>query len=146
MIVVPFRAEHMQRIEIQDAQVWDMEFLQETYPEALEHGSTGFTAIDNRVVLASAGVIPLDLHRAMAWAHLSKHAGPHMRGITRAVRLFLDTCEFKRVEAYISETFPAGRRWISMLGFNCETPEPMRNFFANGNGAFLYSRVKTQWQ
>lgn len=81
-------------------------------------------------------------HRAIGWTVLSRHAGPNMRQLTRIVTAWLDGLGFARLEMYVDAQFPQGVRWARMLGFALETPLPMRHFLPNGNGAYLFGRVR----
>jgi hypothetical protein len=41
----------------------------------------------------------------------------------------------------VDANFAQGRRWAELLGFNCETPQPMRHYLPNGHDAYLYARI-----
>lgn len=95
-------------------------------------------------VLCVGGVITDESwpHRAIGWTVLSAHAGPFMRAVTRAVRDWLAQRPERRVEFYVDAQFPQGVRWAHLLGFTLETPLPMRHFLPNGNGAYMFGRVR----
>lgn len=95
------------------------------------------------VVLCVGGVAmdPAWPHRGVVWSLVSAHAGPYMTGLTRAVRDWLDQVPVKRFELYVDAQFPQGARWARLLGFELETPNPMRHFLPNGNGAYMFGRV-----
>ena len=40
----------------------------------------------------------------------------------------------------VDAAFPQAIRWACMLGFTCETPEPMRRYTPDGRDAYLFSR------
>lgn len=94
-------------------------------------------------VLCVGGVVldPAWPHRGVVWSLVSAHAGPHMLNLTRAVRAWLDQVPVRRFELYVDAQFPQGARWARLLGFQLETPEPMRHFLPNGNGAYMFGRV-----
>jgi len=141
MIVVPFKAEHLDRFQHQDAELINFDFMTETDFKLWETGDA-YTAIEGDEVLCCAGVHRLWPGRGVAWACLSKKAGKHMAAITRAVKRGLDLFEYDRIEAVVSSEFPQGHRWIRMLGFELETPKGMDKYFPNGDSAMLYARVK----
>ena len=97
--------------------------------------------VDGRVV-GCCGIAEIWTHRAMGWALLSGDCGRHMLEITRLVREALDLHPANRIETAVFTDFPAGRRWAELLGFACETPEPMRHYDARGRSAWLYARVR----
>lgn len=80
--------------------------------------------------------------RAYAWALLGRDAGPHMVSLTRAIRFQLSAAPFARVEMVVDVTFRAAARWAVALGFELETPVPLRCFLPSGHDAWIYSRIK----
>lgn len=92
-------------------------------------------------VIAVAGVTEAWEGRGIAWSLLSESAGRHMVSLTRAVRRYLDGLKYRRLEMYVDAQFSAGCRWAGLLGFERETPKPMRSFTPNGNAAYLYGRI-----
>lgn len=101
-----------------------------------------FSAVgEDGTVHAIAGVIPHWNGRAVAWAFVGFDAGPYMVRITREVKRFLATSGLRRVEASVRADFPAAVRWVEMLGFHRETPEPMRGYGPSGESCYLYARV-----
>ncbi len=133
-----FHAEHLEQIDAQDAQrAWvsgNAEAL------AASPGTARTLLLDGQPI-ASAGVVEVWPGRGYAWALLSAEAGRYMVRITRAVREFLDGSGYRRVEMAVDADFAAGRRWAEMLGFVCETPQPMRAYAPNGRDCYLYARV-----
>lgn len=142
MKIVPFKAEHLDTMEAQSAQVELKTILPPGASKALER-TTAFTALDdNGRVLGCAGVQELWPGRDLAWAYLSKHAGPYMKGITRAVRDFLDIRAARRTEMAVDYEFKAGHRWAKMLGFRLEI-ERMDGYLPNGGAATQYVRLQS---
>lgn len=143
MNITRFKAEHLSALELQDSQAYfGSELMTPGYGLQME-AAGGFTAIaDDGVVLGCGGCVEVWAGRAIAWALVSRHAGRNMRAIHRAVEGYFQAAPFRRVEAWVDEGFDAGERWLVMLGFQRETPEPMRGFRPDGGACFLYSRVK----
>lgn len=92
--------------------------------------------------IAAAGVVELWRDRGYAWALLGVDAAPHLLPITREIRSFLDALPCRRVEMAVDPEFPQALRWARMLGFERETPEPMRSYYPDGRSAYLYARVR----
>ena len=111
------------------------------YSEYLESGIS-YTGIKNNSVLWCAGILPMWEGRGHAWALISKHVGPGgMIYLTRFCESFFTNCGINRIEAHVSPEFNEAIRWIELLKFKRETPEPMRKFSPTGEDMFLYARV-----
>jgi hypothetical protein len=142
MEIVPYKAEHLEALKLQEAQQDLSGFVTPADAKALEQGDA-YTAMDGDEVLVCAGVMPIWKGRGMAWAYVSQNAGRRMLALTRAVQRFFEVAQYDRIEAAVEENFKAGHRWARLLGFKCETPEPMAKFLPNGSAARLYARVKS---
>jgi hypothetical protein len=141
MQIVPFIASHAASIVLQPMQRFGP-VISDADARTLEAVGPCYSALgDDGRVLACAGLIPQWEGRALAWGMVAHDAGPHLVRITREVRRFLASCGYARVEAAVDALFPAAIRWIEMLGFERETPEPMRNFAPSGRPAYLYARL-----
>lgn len=145
MHIVPLARHHPALLVIQPAQA--VPPLTEAQAQELAAAGPAFAAVaeDGRV-LAMAGVVPQwpehEDARAIAWAMVGFDAGPAMRRIHRAVVDFLARATYRRIEAHVHADFPAAIRWIEMLGFRRETPEPMQGFDPTGRACYLYARVR----
>ena len=143
MIITRFKAEHLAAIELQDAQQYFCsEISAPGYAAHLESMGGGFTGMVDGRVIVCAGCSEMWQGRAVAWALLSKDAGRHMMVLHRAVHGYMRAAPFRRIEAWVDEGFEPGERWLKMMGFTRETPEPMQGFRPDGGACFLYSRVK----
>lgn len=91
--------------------------------------------------IAAGGLVELWKGRAHAWALLGKEAKDHLLPITRAIRKHLARVPYKRVEMAVDAGFPQAIHWAFMLGFECETPEPMRAYSPEGRACYLFARV-----
>lgn len=141
MDVRPFHVDHLKAMRLQPSQAGRSHLLQGEVLEFLA-GLEAYTAFADGQPVAACGLAEIWPGRAMAWAFLAENAGPHLVGITRAVRKFLDLKAPARTELYVDADFEPGRRWAEMLGFSCETPQPMRNFEPDGRAQYMYSRVR----
>ena len=143
MIVTAFRPEHVRALELQQAQRYFVgDISSEAYGRMLAQSASAFTALDGGRVIACSGCVEIWDNRAMAWALVSKDAGRHMLGIHKAVAGFLAGAKWRRIEASVDVGFEAGMRWMAMLGFTCETPEPMRAYRPDGGDCYLFARIK----
>lgn len=140
MHIVPFQPKHLELMVLQPSQQSFSQYFNPTYGESLVVSGPCFTAIEDNYVFGCAGVVKQWDNRAIAWALLSEYAGVQFIRIHRAVKRFLETTDFKRVEAFVDAEFEAGHRWITMLGF--EREGYMKSFSPNGNDAVLYARIK----
>lgn len=100
-----------------------------------------WTALVAARPICCGGLVEMWPGRAYAWTVLSEDAAPHLLALTRGIRSLLDAAPFARVEMAVVADFKEGRRWAQLLGFVCETPSPMRNYFPDGRDAYLYART-----
>lgn len=143
MIITRFKASHLARLELQEAQSYfGSDISKPDYAATLEGTGGGFTGMVDGRVIACAGCSEVWQGRAIAWALLSKDASKHMMALHRAVHGYLKAAQYQRIEAWVDEGFEPGERWLQMMGFKRETPEPMQGFRPDGGACFLYSRVK----
>lgn len=143
MKIVKFRAAHLKALELQEAQKYfHADIGSPDYGAALEASKYSFTALEGDTVIGCGGVHEVWAGRAVAWALLSQHAGPHFRTIHRAALGFMEQSPWRRIEAVVEGGFDAGHRWLKLLGFTCETPDAMRAYSPSGVDFYQYSRVK----
>lgn len=142
MIVVPYVPAHFDGFEIQEGQYEMRDYITNDYADTLALIDS-YTVLVNGVVVAIGGVARQGVNRALAWALIGKNANAAvMRGLSKIVRSRLACLPYQRVEAIVREGFLPGHRWLKMLGFSCETPFGMVNWFPNGQKAYLYARVQ----
>ena len=139
MIMVPYKAEHMLTLQVQQAQCG-------TFPCTLEYaksaeGPQTWTALEGDEVLGVGGVMAIWEGRGTVWSILGVGARAHFVELHRACRKILDDAPQKRLESDCLCSFPAGHRWLRMLGFRLEAA-CARSYYPDGSDASLYSRVK----
>ena len=142
MEIVPFKAEHLRALSLQDAQAYLDGMITEADAQALEAQDIAYTGLVDGRPIVCAGIIVQWVGRAIAWAYLSREAGQHMPAIHRAVKRMFGALDIPRIEAHVTAGFEPGHRWVRMLGFKLETPEPMRKFLTTGEDAYLYARIR----
>lgn len=141
MRTIPYKAEHLKNLQLQDAQVEASKLISYEHQKALEN-EHAYTFVDDGEILLCAGVMPLWPQRAVIWSYFSRNAGRKMLAIIRVTVSILDEMPFDRIESAVEENFSQGHRFNKLIGFKLETPEPMQKYFPTGSAAFLYSRVK----
>lgn len=141
MIVRPWEKGDTARIEIQDAQAYmgTMANLDLDFTDLSEQGFA-WTGEHDGQVMGVAGLLPQWENRAIAWAVLSKHAGPHFAHIHKAVRRYLVHAPYRRIETTVDIGFPQGVRWMKMLGFELEGY--MKAYRPDGEDMLLFARVR----
>lgn len=140
MEIVPFKAEHILALQLQDEQAYSKPFITEEYAKWLE-GEYAFTALVDGKPIAVAGVTELWANRALMWSFLGKDAGPHLLAIHKATLRAIKALPYRRLEADTPCDFVEGHRWLKMLGFKLEA-ERMEAYLPNGGDSSLYARVR----
>lgn len=141
MIVVPFKAEHLGDILLQESQIaFQPSMLDVSYGKMLETAGPAFTAIYDEHVVACLGIIPQWENRAVAWGLIGIDAGRAFVSVHRAVRRFLELQQYARIETAVSSEFEEGHRWAQLLGFQKEGT--MRAYTPDGRDCDLYARLK----
>jgi RimJ/RimL family protein N-acetyltransferase len=140
MDIRPFHVEHLKALKLQPSQRQLGPSLNEEVYEFLSTLDAYTAFAPDGEPLACAGLMDIWPGRAMVWSFISENAGRHMVGVTRAVRQFLDLKAPRRIEAYVDADFPAGHRWIEMLGFTREGY--LHAFRPDGGDQILYSKVR----
>jgi hypothetical protein len=141
--IVPFEAAHLKAIEVQGHQALVRPLLDNPlYVESLMTGPA-YSAIENGVVIACAGLIIHWPGRAHAWTILSGDLNHNHRMllIHRAVAGYLKECPIARIEAVVQCDFQAGHRWMRLLGFKREV-ERMERYMPDGGPAAGYALVR----
>jgi hypothetical protein len=141
MIVRPWTLGDTKLVNLQPAQQYlhDWEIMSADLTE-LSNAGLAWTAEHDGVVLGIAGLMPQWENRALAWALISKEAGPHFRKFHGAVFRFLQMSDFRRIEATVDVGFDAGERWLKLLGFEYEGR--MTAYRPDGYDMLMYARIK----
>lgn len=142
MRVVPFRAEHLDRMAEQETEKRLAGYVEPGMARALQ-GPWAKTVLDGDEVLLCGGVHEIWAQRGYLWSYVAATAGRRFIVLHRLTQAFVDEAPFRRIEAAVQWRFEEGHRWMKLLGFTCETPDkPMRAFLPNGGDAALYAKVK----
>ena len=140
--VIPFHPAHLKALVLQPHQAFmGSQVASDGYGQVLADApGVAYTGMADGRIIACAGVMEIWAGRGAAWAFLAQDKPETFRQVHRAVKLFLDSSAMTRIEAYVDTDFPAAYRWMKLLGFERETPAPMRAF-AGSRDMYLYARV-----
>lgn len=140
MKVIPFNHEHMSVIRLQERNKgFDVFDTVELFKELEMFES--FTAIEeDGTILGCAGVVKMNINRAIAWSYLSEESKHKMFALTKAVKRFFEICGYNRIEMHVDCDFKEAHHWARMLGFEMEC-ERMRQFSPDGRDCALYAKV-----
>ncbi|MCP4328432.1 MAG: hypothetical protein GY791_08350 [Alphaproteobacteria bacterium] len=141
MRIVPFRAAHFDRLDLQAAQRFTMPYLTSGHGRFLETAGPAYSAIADGHVVGCAGLIPVWQHRAIGWALLSDAGPARFHSIHRTVRRHLDAASTRRIEIYVRSDHEHGHRWARALGFRFECG-PLCRFDPGGNDYDVYVRLR----
>lgn len=141
MQVVPYRAEHLDRLDLQEGQRYLTAHLPAELRKSLE-GDFSFTLLDGDEVICCAGLCEIWKGRALCWAYLADNIAPRRFAVLhKKVQRFLEVAPFDRIEATVDAGFEQGHRWVRLLGFQLEAP-CMRRHRPDGGDSALYARVR----
>jgi hypothetical protein len=143
IIIREFAPRDLVDMRVQPAQLAELHMLGDlaAYGQTVFDSGPAFSAIDeHHRVIGCAGLIINRPHHATAWAMLGD-LGPHgMLRATRAALSVLEATSMRRVDAIISTSFTAARKWAIALGFRFEGT--MQGWGPDGSDWALYARVK----
>jgi hypothetical protein len=138
--VVPFKAEHLAAIKLQNLQAHLSDWVTLEQGRGLEEYPS-YTALVDGTPIGAAGILYMWQGRAQAWAFLSDTGPANFLKGHRAVKKFLDGCYVQRLEMTVDCEFPEAHRWAKMLGFHMET-ERMKNYNPDGRDSAMYVRLR----
>lgn len=138
--IVPFRAEHLGVIKLQNMQAHLSEWVTLEEGRGLE-SHPSYTALLDGKPIGAAGLVHMWEGRAQAWAFLTNIGPKHFLKAHNSVKQFLDACYVKRVEMTCDTEFPAAHRWARALGFHMEI-ECMKHYSPDGRNSSLYVRIR----
>ena len=138
--IVPFKAEHLGVIKLQNMQAHLTEWGTMEEGRGLEtHPS--YTAMIDGKAIGAAGIIHMWQGRAQAWAFLTNIGPRHFLKAHNSVKQFLNACYVQRIEMTCDTDFPAAHRWAKSLGFHMEA-ERMKHYSPDGRDCSLYVRIR----
>ena len=139
MQLIAFEAAHLSQLTLQPAQQRMQRYCSEAYALALEAQCSFSLRSDTGQILACAGVVEEEPHRAYGWVLLSAVAPQVLVFIHKKIRRYLQRCPYLRVETVVDEGFAQGKRWMVLLGFEAEGR--LQHFYGEGQHVQLYART-----
>lgn len=135
----PFHVQVLMAQGVQPSQVQQVSHVPASYASVRRPPGLAMTVWDGDRILLCGGVIPTGPGAGLLWALLSAAAGGRMVWMHRATQRFLALEPLRRLEASVQEGFPAGCRWLEMLGFKYEGP--LEAYGPNGEDHLRYARI-----
>jgi len=136
MRIVPFQPEHLSRINLQGQQRRAFASLTPEWLQMLAQGGPSVSALVETRIIGSAGIVVQSADAGFLWGAISQDAGPYFIQLHRAACRLLAMPKLQRIEAVTEIDFAAGRRWLELLGFECEGRFSKDG--ANGEDHFRY--------
>ena len=118
--LVPFIREHRASLESAGSGENSKFTLKPQLLQTME-AQNSWTIMADGFPVACGGTIEHWPGRHQAWAQVSRHAGPHMKAVTRLSRQVLSLAT-GRIEMTVRKDFKPGQQWARLLGFSIETP------------------------
>ena len=138
--IEPFKARHLDDLELQPAQADLRAFLERGHALQLAEGTYAFTGFQDGRPVGCAGLIELWPGRDCAWSLLSDCGPRAFLNVHRTVVRFLEQRRTRRTEMTVDADHDAGQRWAELLGFRKEGL--MECYSPNGRDAYLYAKVR----
>jgi len=145
--VKPFHQNDITNIKVRKEQVEVLENLDNlrNYAIIIERVGNAVTVSKSGEVVFIGGVSPLHNHVGEGFFIFSENFPSvfkqHAKEIIKGMRdyIALHMFKFRRIQTHVRTDFPEARRFIEVLGFQCEGV--MRNYTPDNKDAYLYSRV-----
>lgn len=136
MMIIPFQVEHLSQINLQEQQRRAFASLTPDWLQVLAQSAPAVSAVVDEQIIGSAGIVVQSTDAGFLWGAISQDAGPYFIQLHRAACRLLATPKLQRIEAVTEIDFEAGRRWLELLGFECEGRFSKDG--ANGEDHFRY--------
>ncbi len=120
MNVIPFRPEHLAQINLQERQRRTISHMTTEWLQVLAQGGTAVSAVVDDRIIGSAGIVVQSVDLGFLWGAISQDAGRYFIHLHRAAIRLLEIPRLQRIEAVTEVDFQQGRRWLELLGFECE--------------------------
>ena len=141
--VVPYRPVHLEILlagDLQPAQRRIVSHVPADAARVLKLPGMALTALEGDHVIMTGGAIPLANRFGVLWAVLSEDAGRYMMRLHRGTQRFIEIGNWRRLEASVEQDFPAGCRWLELLGFTREGP--LACYGDDGSDHWRYAKVQ----
>ena len=137
MNIITFQPEHLHRMRLQARQHAAIAWSDAKYLTALKSLGPAVTGVDsNGRVIACGGVATIPGIQVL-WGYVSSESGQSFIGLHRAVVRLLSICSVGPIESTTEADFPAGCRWLEMLGFKFDRELPNYGFFGETHRRYV---------
>lgn len=131
---------HLENMVPQDRQAPS---FQETDFDSFYLVGRGFAVMDREEVVAIFTLYPVDQNgRYLAFTVLCNNVGTkRLLWIAKKARNWLDTANYRRIEAYCMEDAVDELHWCRYI-LKMELEGKLRSFMSDGRAAYLFSRIR----
>ncbi len=140
--IIPFKREHMMDLVNHPSLSSVKKYLTEDRIKMHETCGHSFTLITiDGIVLGIAGVVPMWDNVGEAWAIFNPNIKERFLYMHRAVKRYLNTAPFKRIQMTVDCKFINGHRWARLLGFKKEA-DKLEKYMPDGKDVSMYAMVR----
>lgn len=143
--IVPFRAEHIELMELRDYEKELFEMGLGNKLVALAEIGMGGTLLHDGRIIGAFGYMELWQGVYEVWIIPSIYVSQYATIFGKRVKKLLDTIAKTHEVHRFQTTSPSDAlhdKWMRFLGFECETPDGMKNYTVNKNEYKMWSRIK----
>jgi RimJ/RimL family protein N-acetyltransferase len=147
-MIIPFEPQHVLKIDVRKEQVATIESMKMThrslvlYGKALlseAHNGCAYTAVNDRGIVAMAGIVKLWDDTYEAWALFSEGCSREAVTLARRIKKEVDKIESGRLQAFTECDFPVAQRFLEWLGFEKEAV--LRKYSPDNKDNYVYARI-----
>ncbi|PWR24984.1 hypothetical protein [Zavarzinia aquatilis] len=139
--IVPFIPSHLALVDLQPAQAEARALIAGDYAAALAEAGPAVSLAADRQLRGCMGLAWQWPGRAVVWAMLSDRIGPSgMVALSLRAARWLDSHDWRRIEAHVAPDHAAGHRWVSLFGFIHEAR--LRRYTPTGGDVDLYALTR----
>lgn len=149
MIVIPFKAAHLKKFEVQQAQqdvgeTFDSDEEMAVMMEERSKNASYSFALDDGKIIGCAGLMTSEcMEFVYAWAIFSDSikVRDHYRFIRQKCMEFMDSHPAQEARTMVAKDFPKAARWVKSLGFVVDEEHQVTN--EQGQEYEMYVRRKS---
>lgn len=120
MNIIQFLPSHLAQINLQEVQRRTISHMTPEWLQVLAQGGPAVSAVVDDRIIGSGGIVVQSGDVGFLWGAISQDAAPYFIQLHRAAVRLLAIPQLPRIEAVTEVDFEAGRRWLELLGFECE--------------------------
>ena len=145
MIIIPFKKDHLDKLDIRLPGLVGME-IDRAYEEIPKYGEAGpafsaFTDDGLLIVIAGVGIIWDGV--GVAWTLPSVYADDYKVGFYKAIKSHLDKIieanNLHRVQCFVHKDYVISQKWVEHMGF--EREGLLRKYGSDKADYYIYARL-----